>query len=97
MIDQGDYADILGLSLIKFDTLKEKLDPLNSEENSIFKGFSPRWTLPTRLISETNNQKNTSCILLMIDSAREVDLGLIDEFSQEILGRNEMLLSESAA
>jgi hypothetical protein len=33
----------------------------------------------------------------MIDSAREVDLGLIDGFSQEIIGRNELLLSESAA
>ena len=79
--DQGDYSSVLGLSLLKFDKIKEKLDSLNSGEDSIFKGFTPRWTLPTRLVSNTNIEKNTSCVLVMIDSAREVDLGLIEEFS----------------
>ena len=39
--DQGDHAEIFGLSLIKFDTYREELDALN--KTGIFRGFSPRW------------------------------------------------------
>ena len=79
--DFGDYSEILGLSLLKFDVLAEKLDPLNDLEDSLFKGFSPRWTFPTRLSNITSPELNSTCILIMIDSAREVDLGLIEQFS----------------
>lgn len=35
-------------------------------------------------------------MLLVVDSAREVDLGLVPYFSQEILGDNEIFVADSA-
>lgn len=84
----------MGIDILKFGTLKERLDPLS--EGSIFKGFAPRWTLPTLLRNVTDPSRNSSCFLIIVDSAREADLGLIPPFSQEILGDNEMMLSETA-
>ena len=92
--NEKDYATILGIDILKFGTLKERLDPLS--EGNIFKGFAPRWTLPTVLRNVTDPLRNSSCFLVIVDSAREADLGLIPPFSQEILGDNEMMLSETA-
>jgi hypothetical protein len=72
----------------------ESLD--NLTERSSFKGFTPRWTLPTLLRNTTDSSRNSSCFLIIVDSQREVDLGLIEPFSQEIIGDNEMMLSDTA-
>lgn len=45
--DYGDHAEIFGFNLLKFDSMKDKLDELN--QSGVFKGFSPRWTLPMKL------------------------------------------------
>lgn len=74
--------------------LKEKLDPLN--EGDVIKGFSPRWMLPSKLRNITDESRNTSCIMIIIDSKREVDLGLIEPFSQEIIGDSEIMISDTA-
>jgi hypothetical protein len=92
--DQGDHAEVFGFNLLKFNAVKDKLDELNLGPD--FKGFSPRWTLPTRLRNTGNPSLNTSCLLLVIDSAREVDLGLAPYFQQDILGDNEIMVAESA-
>lgn len=45
--NNGDHAEIFGFNLLKFDEFKKKLDPLSNDSSGMFKGFSPRWTLPT--------------------------------------------------
>ena len=49
-VDEGtDHFEFNGINMVVFDEFKEKLDPLN--ENTRWRGFSPRWTLPTKLKS----------------------------------------------
>lgn len=92
--DKGDHAEFFGFSLLKFDAMKEKLDKLNNDSD--FRGFSPRWTLPTKLRNPHNPNLNTSCLLVSIDSERESDLGLVPHFSLDIIGDNEIMVAQSA-
>ena len=64
--------------------------------DTIFKGFAPRWILPMMLRNVTNPARNTSCILMIIDSEREVDLDFGTGFSTEIIGDSEMMISAPA-
>lgn len=77
--DNGDYTEVLGLKLLNFGKLKEKLDPLTNYTD--FRAFTPRWIFPTRFRNATNPARNTSSILIVIDSAREVDNRLGEYFS----------------
>jgi hypothetical protein len=79
---------------LNFDVLKKKLDTLDADGD--FKGFSPRWMLPTRLRNITNPEIYTSNLLIIIDSAREADRGLGEHFSTEIIGDNEIMVSSYA-
>lgn len=90
--DNGDTTDVLGFKLLNFGKLKEKLDPLTEVTN--FRAFSPRWILPTKFRNATNPALNTSSILLVIDSAREVDRKLAEYFSTEIIGENEIMITQ---
>lgn len=67
--DQGDHAEILGFNLLRFDDFEKKLDPINGQG---FNGFTPRWTLPTKIRNTTNPNLNTSCMMVILDSKREV-------------------------
>ena len=40
---------------------------------------------------------NTSALLIILDSAREVDLDLYPYFSNELLGDSEIMISKSAS
>lgn len=93
--DMGDHAEIFGFNLLKFDKFKEKLDPLNTED--IFRGFSPRWTLPTALRNIHEPNLNTSALMIIIDSAREIDLGMFPYFPEIYLGDSEIMIPKSAA
>jgi len=53
--------------------------------------------VPTKIRNSLEPSLNTSCILIIIDSAREVDLGLMPFFDKEILGDSEILISNSSA
>ena len=88
----ADHFELNGINMVVFDVFKEKLDPLN--ENTRWRGFSPRWTLPTKLRSTVEKSLSTSTILVIMDTAREVQLGIGPYFSQTILGENEMIASE---
>lgn len=70
------------------------MDPLT--EYTDFRAFSPRWILPTKFRNVTNPARNTSSILIVLDSAREVDRKLAEYFSQEIIGMNEVMITEQA-
>jgi len=94
LADQGDHAEIFGFSLIKFDAYREKLDALNS--TGVFRGFSPRWQLPTKIRNISNPATNTSNILIVLDSAREVDNRMGQYFSREVLGDSEIMISSYA-
>lgn len=61
-----------------------------------FDGFAPRWTLITRLRNISNPLLNSSALLVVIDSKREVDIGLGRYFSQTIMGTNDVMVSNSA-
>lgn len=76
---------------MKFDVFEKKLQNMKG-----FDGFSPRWTLITRLRNMTNPLLNSSSLLLVIDSKREVDIGLGRYFSQTILGENDIMVSNTA-
>ena len=52
-IDQGDHISVVGLSLLKFGKIKDKLD--EKELRDLFRGFSPRWTLPVQVRNSTNS------------------------------------------
>lgn len=92
--DNGDYTEVLGFKLLNFGKLKEKLDPLTEVTN--FRAFSPRWILPTKFRNITNPARNTSSILIVLDSRREVDKKLAEYFSTEILGENEVMITQQA-
>jgi len=64
---------------LKFKAFSEKLDPLNGK--GMFLGFSPRWVLPTKLRNISYPNLNTSALMVILDSAREVDLGIGKYFS----------------
>jgi hypothetical protein len=49
-----DHIEYNGVNLLIFEDFKNKLDSL--DEGSKWRGFSPRWTLPTKL----RNTKNTT-------------------------------------
>ena len=51
-VDSGDHAEIFGFNLLNFDAIGTKLDVLNGQ--GVFKGFSPRWMLPTKLRNSIN-------------------------------------------
>jgi len=61
---------------LKFDVFEKKLKDLSG-----FEGFAPRWTLITKLRNITNPLLNSSSLLLVIDSKKEVDIGLGRYFS----------------
>ena len=48
------------------------------------------------LRNATNPARNTSCILMIIDSEREVELDFGTGFSTEIIGDSEMMISAPA-
>ena len=62
-----------------------------------FKGFSPRWMFPTKLRNVNDAEISTSSILIVLDSAREVELDLVPYFGKQILGDSEIMISETAA
>lgn len=92
--DNGDHAEILGFNLLNFGNMAEQLDALS--EGDLFKGFSPRWTLPMKLRNPEEVNRNTSCMVIIIDSAREADLDLVPHFSKEIIGDSEIIVAQSA-
>lgn len=93
--NNGDHAEIFGFNLLKFDEFAKKLDPMIGQ--GLFKGFSPRWIFPTRLRNIHEPALNTSSILIVLDSAREVELDLVPFFGKEILGDSEIMISDSAS
>lgn len=92
--DNGDHSEIAGFKLLNFAKLREQLDPLSNHTS--FKGFTPRWILPTRFRNSTNSARNTSCILIVLDSRREIDYKIGEYFSQEVLGENEIMITDQA-
>mmetsp|Transcript_22269 Transcript_22269/g.34447 ORF Transcript_22269/g.34447 Transcript_22269/m.34447 type:complete len:800 (-) Transcript_22269:1038-3437(-) len=52
--------------------------------------------MPTKLRNSSDSATNTSSILLIIDSEREVDLEFANGFSDEIIGDSEIMISEAA-
>ena len=91
--DDVDHVELLGFPLVNFGTLAKKLDPMIG---GLFKGFTPRWTLPAKVRNPTNTSLVTSCLLNIIDSQREVDLGMQPHFSQNILGHDEIMASKNS-
>lgn len=79
IVEQGDNAVIAdSIHVLKFDMFKDKLEPLVGNG---FDGFSPRWTYPVHLRNTMDSSRNTSAILIIIDSLREIEIGLGKTFS----------------
>jgi hypothetical protein len=58
---ERDHISIAGLSFLNFDYFEKRLRDLPG-----FEGFSPRWTLLTRLRNVSNPLLNTSSLFLII-------------------------------
>ena len=69
---------------------------MNFESLSKWKGFSPRWSVPTKLRNTTEETRNTSSILIVLDTQREVDIGIGPHFSKTVLKNKELLVSQAA-
>ena len=94
-LDPGkDHFELFGFDMLVFDEFKNKLDPLY--EDNVWKGFAPRWTLPAKLRSVKDPSLNTAIILIVMDSAREVQYGIGPYFSKTVLGLSEMISSDQA-
>lgn len=94
-IDPGtDHIEYNGVNMLVFEDFKNKLDPLN--EGTKWRGFSPRWTLPTKIRNSQDPTFITSTILVIMDTAREIHLGIGPYFSQDTLGLSEMIASSLA-
>ena len=52
--------------------------------------------MPTKLRNPLRTTRNTSTILMIIDTRREVQYGIGEHFSQTILKEREMMASASA-
>jgi hypothetical protein len=70
---------ILGFNLLSFKEINPKLEKLRDGDK--FSGFTPRWQIPTKLRNVTNTDRNTSSILMIIDSKREREIGFAPGFS----------------
>lgn len=90
-----DHASIAGLEVLQFEAYKQQLDSLTATPGSKFKGFSPRWTVPVRLRNSLTGV-NTSCLLIVIDSAREIGKGIGPSFSQRPLRNAEIMVGKHA-
>ena len=55
-----------------FQSYESNLNKLAESKTTLWKGFSPRWTLPTKLRNPARPTRNTSTILMIIDTRREV-------------------------
>ena len=72
--------------------INEKLEAQLTPD-TLFKGFSPRWTLPVKVRNITDPSLHTSIMLLIIDSNREADLKFGAGFTDERMGDSEVMLS----
>jgi hypothetical protein len=94
VIDYGDSIYIAGITLLKFDNFKNMLEPLS--KSGEFVGFAPRYILPISIRNISNSSLNSSCIMIILDSEREIDVGIGKSFSQQVLGDSEIIVSGSA-
>ena len=92
--EANDSISLYGFNLLKFDYFQQKLDSL--DDSQIFKGFTPRWTLPVKMRNITNPALSISSIIIIIDSERESIRKMNEHFSDEIIGRSELMASTSA-
>jgi hypothetical protein len=60
---EEDHIVFNGFNLLVFDYFKDKLADLEG-----YAGFTPRWTLHSKLRNTTNHNLNTSTLLLAIVS-----------------------------
>ena len=90
--DETDHTQIMGMNLLKFDAFEQKLDSLNQTR---FRGFSPRWQLPMKLRNTTNPARNTSSIVIIIDSVKEAELKFGQDFTDERIGDSEVMVSHA--
>lgn len=58
-----DHVSVGGLKFLNFEYFEEQLRDMPG-----FEGFTPRWTLITRLRNTTNHLVNTSALFLIIVS-----------------------------
>ena len=71
---------------------QEKLEDLDD-----FDGFAPRWILPRTQIHSPENGLNATQIMIILDTAWEVKVGVAPNFPPTILGSQEIMIQESVA
>jgi len=77
---------------LKVDYFKQRLSHL--ERFGQFQGFTPRWNLPVKVRNPNDPGKNSSCLLVILDSSREADLQIAKHFSQDVIGESDIMVSQ---
>ena len=86
-----DTYSLVGLPILNFTHINKDLQNLEG-----FYGFAPRWTLICKLRNTTNPALNTSAILLVIDSKKEIEIGIGKSFPQVVIGQHEAIVRNTA-
>lgn len=78
--------------LFNFTYMDQKLKDIDG-----FDGFAPRYTLVTKLTKDDKKTHlKTSAVLFIIDSKREIDIGLGRYFSQKVIESGGCMVSNNA-
>lgn len=73
----SDTVFYFGMELLVFEYFQQKL----MSQDDKWAGFTPRSTFPMLLRNPVDPSRNTSFIVIIIDSQREVDIQLAPHFS----------------
>ena len=91
----SDHVTAFGGTLLIFEAFKSKLDDMN-RKGGRWSGFSPRWTIPMKILNPKKPELITSIMLIIMDTGREAGFAIGPHFSKTVLGDSELLVSESA-
>ena len=67
-----------------------------TKNNTDFEGFTPRWFGVADFANTTNSTLKVSGVIMILDTEREVKIGLGREFTKTILGPGQAFLTNSA-
>ena len=86
----GSEAGTDGSSSASFTLLNSTMIEERLKDNELVAGAAPRWLALGKLANRDNPLRNTSCVIVVIDSAKEEAMGLGREWNLRPLGEQEV-------
>ena len=69
---------------------------INAKSNTDFEGFTARWFGVADFANTTDTTLKVSGVIMILDTEKEVKIGLGRDFTKTILGPNQAFLTSSA-